>query len=158
MPDAEKKRHIIYHLITQYRIIIPIGAVTEGAQLPGGNRKAQFVWSHEEEGVATPMHAHSTRSRNPPHARMVQKGAITLCDRTSERTPPCCLSVAPNPRTHAVHLRPHRNTINTARIASSPLAFGSDTDRGEGGSSGCPICNLIFVATDHKAIYAGSQL
>ena len=157
--QTQEKGDIVYLVIIKRcnkRIIIPIGTVTRGT-ITRGNRKAQFVWSHEEEGVAAhpsqPMHSLplvrcSLRSPRAADVHVLlrgwmdQKGAITLGDRPPSR----CLSLLPmqrktdganpllrGPHTHTRSFegsgRPHRNAINTASIASSPSLATPPPDR-----------------------------
>ena len=128
--QTQEKGDIVYLVLikrSNMRIIIPIGTVTRGT-ITSGNRKAQFVWSHEEEGVAA--HPSPTHALPPTRAPLLailtrggrtllrgwmdQKGAITLGDRPPSR----CLSLLPmqrktdganpllrGPHMYAVHLR-----------------------------------------------------
>ena len=116
------------YLITNYRIIIPIGAATRGTitRREGINRKAQFVWSHEEEGVATdwppnnpPIPSHPTRAiailtrrglhpgperrnhilRSPP--RCLCAGCLPACRSQSQSAPVAFVRVRPSVRPSA---------------------------------------------------------
>ena len=146
--QTQEKGDIVYLVIikrSNMRIIIPIGTVTRST-ITRRNRKAQFVWSHEEEGVAAhpsqPMHSlpHPRAARDPharrtsmyffvagwtrkaqSHSAIVLPRVVSPSSRCSGRR---CQSSPPRSphvrRSFEGGGRPHRNAINTASIASSP--------------------------------------